>query len=95
MKNEKLEATLEAQAPPLTAIDQATLTPLVRSALNSETVEVANWEHKQLHAGAGAGSSVCRFAGQAHDQEQMIPWSLILKVLQLEDDKIHPAVWDN
>ena len=94
MKNEKLEATLEAQAPPLTAIDQATLTPLVRSALNSETVEVANWEHKQLHAGAGAGSSVCRFAGQAHDQEQMIPWSLILKVLQLEDDNIHASDWN-
>jgi hypothetical protein len=61
--DEKDEATPGAQAPPLTAIDQITLTALVRNALNNATVEVTNWDYEQLHGGIGEGTailSLCR-----------------------------------
>ena len=77
----KLEATPEAQTAQLAAIGQATLTPLVRSALNRETVEVINWECEQLHGGIGLGTAIYRFAGQGRDREQQVPCSLILKTL--------------
>ena len=75
----------EPQAAQLTAIDQATLAPLVQNALNSKTVEVVNWDYEQLHGGIGAGSAIYRFTGQGRDQGQTVPWSLILKTL-------HPQV---
>jgi hypothetical protein len=37
----------------LQSIDSATLTPLVRQALGSETVEVIDWDYQELHGGAG------------------------------------------
>jgi hypothetical protein len=83
--------TLTAQ---LAAIDQATLTPLVRSALNSETVEVMDWDYEQLHGGAGAGNAIYRFAGQGRDREQKMPWSLILKTAYPEGDNTHISAWN-
>jgi hypothetical protein len=85
---EKHETAPGAGAPPLTAIDQATLTPLVRHALNSATVEVTSWNYEQLHAGVGEGTAVYRFAGQGRDRGQTMPWSLVLKVL-------HPRTCDH
>jgi hypothetical protein len=84
----------EAQTAQLAEIDRATLTPLVQSALNSETVEVINWEHEQLHAGVGAGTAVYRFSGEGRDQHQTIPWSLILKVLRPEGGSGDTSAWD-
>ena len=69
------------QSPQLDAIDRAILTPLVQSALSSDTVEVTDWTCEQLHAGFGEWSVVHRFDGQAHDRDQTVQWSLILKVL--------------
>ena len=66
----------------LETIDQATLTPLVRRALGSETVEVTDWDHQQLHAGAGLVSSIYRFSGNGRDQGETAPWSLILKAIR-------------
>jgi hypothetical protein len=71
--DEKLEATPETQTAQLAAIDQATLTLLVQSALNSETFEVTNWESEQLHGGAGVGTAIYRFAGGGRDREQKVP----------------------
>jgi hypothetical protein len=88
--NEKLET----QAPQLAAIDRATLTPLVQSALNSETVEVTGWDCEQLHGGAGTGNAVYRFAGQGRDREQEMPWSLILKTAYPEGDTTHVSAWN-
>jgi hypothetical protein len=78
--NDKIE-TLESQ---LDAIDQAALTPLVRSALGNQTVEVDNWEREQVHGGLGVRTAIYRFSGQGHDQGQTIAWSLILKILRPE-----------
>ena len=82
------------QAAPLAAIDRATLTPLVRSALGSETVEVVDWEVEQLHGGIAVGTSVHRVSGQGHDQGQTVPWSLVLKILRPESGSAGTSAWD-
>ncbi len=89
-----MDEKLEKGAARLIAIDQATLTPLVQSALNSETVEVTNWECKQLHGGAGTGNAVHRLAGQGLDREQEISWSLILKTAYPQEDNAHISAWN-
>jgi hypothetical protein len=89
-----MDEKLETQAAQLAEIDQATLTPLVRSALSRETVEVVNWEFEQLHGGIGAGTAVYRFSGQGRDQHQTIPWSLILKMLRPEGGSADVSAWD-
>jgi hypothetical protein len=53
-----VEEELETPTAQLAAIDQATLTPLVQSALNSETVEVMDWDYAQLQGGAGSGTAI-------------------------------------
>ncbi len=82
--------------PPLSLIDNATLTPLVQRALKRPTAVVLTWTCETLHGGAGTGTAVYRFAGQARDQGETVPWSLILKVLQAypsRADPAHPAWW--
>jgi len=64
----------------LQSIDMTTLQPLVRQALRSETVEVTEWQRQQLHG--GVVSDVYRFWGEGIDQGEIVPWSLILKVVQ-------------
>jgi hypothetical protein len=39
----------------LQSIDNATLTPLVRQALGSETVEVTSWDIQQVYGGSAWG----------------------------------------
>lgn len=82
------------QTAQLTAIDQATLTPLVRSALGSETIEVGEWKCEQLNSGAGVGNAVYRFSGQGSEKEQKISWSLILKTIFPAGGNIEPSAWN-
>jgi hypothetical protein len=89
-----MDEKLETQAAPLAAIDEATLTPPVQSALGSKTLEVVNWECRQLHGGLAAGTSVYRFSGQGCDGGQTIPWSLILKILRPEGGSTDVAAWN-
>jgi hypothetical protein len=84
----------ETQAAQLAAIDQATLTPLVQTALGSKTVEVVNWQFEQLHGGIAAGTAVYRFSGQGREQGPAIPWSLILKILRPESGSASVSAWD-
>lgn len=64
-------------------IDKATLTPLVRQALRSDTVEVIDWEYRPLLGGAGDQGEglqgLYRFAGNGHDNDETVNWSLVLK----------------
>ena len=92
--NEKPETAPQAQPPTLDTIDQATLTPLVQSALNSQTIEVINWSYDQLHGGIGAGTAVYRFSGQGRSQNRTIPWSLILKVLRPQGGAADISAWN-
>ena len=68
-----MDETFETQAAQLAAIDQATLTTLVQSSLNSETVEVIDWDYEQLHGGIGIGTGIYRFAGQGRDRGRARP----------------------
>ena len=73
----------------LQSVNQAALTPIVRRALGSETVEVTYWDYQQIHGGIGGGvggTAIYRFAGQGHDQDKAVPWSVILKVLWAQAD---------
>ena len=83
-----------AETPQLEAIDQATLTPLVQSALDSDTVEVIDWGYEPVHAGIGAGTAVYRFSGQGRDQDRTVPWSLILKVVSPEGGSDDVSAWN-
>jgi len=69
----------------LTVINQATLTPLVRRLLHSENLEVINWDHQQIYAGAGGGL-LYRFTGNGRDGGKHVPWSLILKIIRSPGD---------
>jgi hypothetical protein len=89
-----MDDRLETQTAQLAAIDQATLTPLVRRALNREAVQVAGWDYKQLHGGVGTGNAIYRFEGQGHDREQEMAWSLILKTAYPEGDNTVPSAWN-
>ena len=69
----------------LQAINRETLTPLVRQALGSDTVEVTDWQHDRLLHGSTSGG-VSRLTGSAHDQGQTVAWSLILKVVRRQPE---------
>ena len=80
--NQRTETIAETQAGQLDTIDQAVLTPLVQRALDRPTIQVTEWDVQQIHGGIGGGlfaSAIFRFTGQARDQGQTVPWSLILK----------------
>jgi hypothetical protein len=89
-----MDAKLDEQTAQLAAVDEAILTPLVQSALDSKTVEVVNWEFVRLHGGIAAGTAVYRFSGQGRDQGQAVPWSLILKELRPEGGSADASAWD-
>jgi Phosphotransferase enzyme family len=75
----------------LQAVDQARLTPLVRQALGSESVSLIDWQ--VAPHGGGAGQSVYRFVGSAHDRGKTIPWSLVLKVVPTPSSDDEPSAW--
>lgn len=89
-----MDEKLETQTTQLTGVDRATLTPLVQSALGSKTVEVTDWECKQLHGGIGVGTAIYRFSGEGHDRGQKVPWSLILKTLRPAEDNVNGSAWN-
>jgi len=63
----------------LQAVDQATLTPLVRRLLENEGAEVLNWRYQPVEGGFGHAYGVYRFQGQAQAGGKRLDWSLILK----------------
>jgi hypothetical protein len=66
----------------LQAIDGTTLTPLVKRALDREDVRVADWRSQPIYGGVEMGSSLYRFSGGAQAAGAVIPWTLILKIVQ-------------
>ncbi|MGH8245782.1 MAG: phosphotransferase, partial [Gammaproteobacteria bacterium] len=78
----------------LKSIDHATLTPIVRRALNSDTVEVGDWESHPIHSGFEVRAGVFRFAGNGCDQGRAVPWSLILKIICPPVGQDDPEDWN-
>lgn len=73
----------------LQALDQATLTPLIRQALGSDSLVPVDWQVASY--GGGAGQCVYRFAGRAQDQGRVVPWSLILKTARAPEGEVAPT----
>ena len=76
----------------LTTIDHAVITELVREALH-DAVEIADWQVQQLHSG-GSGSRIFRVTGEAHARGASVPWSLILKIFDLQREGFQAASED-
>ncbi len=70
----------------LQAIDGMTLTPLIQRVLDREDVQVADWRSQPMYGGVELGSSLYRFSGSAQAAGAVIPWTLILKVVQAPPD---------
>ena len=66
----------------LKAIDGTTLTPLIQRALDREDVQVADWRSQPIYGGVEMASSLYRFSGAARAAGAVIPWTLILKIVQ-------------
>ena len=84
------QTTIESQ---LQALDQATLTGLVRQAVGSATLEIDHWLYQPLGYGNGlVTGGIYRVEGTAHDGRQEIVWALILKVIRPAGaDSLDPA----
>jgi hypothetical protein len=82
----------------LQSIDNAALTPLLRQASGSETVEVANWDCRGIHEGYGdgnlGGTAIHHVAGAGDDGGRTVHWSLILKLFQPPPDRGQPSDWN-
>jgi hypothetical protein len=81
----------DPEAQRLAAVDRATLTPLVRQALDREQAEVTAWAYKPIYGGAGTGGSIYRFSGVARGGHEEIPWSLILKAIRAIPERQSPS----
>ncbi len=66
------------------AVDALVLTPIVRRALQRDSVQILDWRVSQLGGGAGnpVSAGLYRFAGSALDPERPVAWSVILKTIQ-------------
>ena len=73
------------------AVDQATLTRIVRRARNNSTVQVTDWQHERLHG--GFGGSVNRISGHVRGLEGEIPWSVILKIPRGDAGEREPMIY--
>ena len=75
-------------------IDPLYLTELVRKALARPALELANWKVSRIHGGLEWDSAVYRFQGDAHEGDETIPWSLILKTINSAPKATEPGgIW--
>ena len=74
------ETKAEAQAPQLDAINQPTLTPLVRRALNHQAVELINWDYEHCMAVLARGTRSIVFRDRGAIRSTRLPGRLSLKL---------------
>lgn len=70
-------------------LDAQILTPIVRAALDSSTVEVESWQVTPILQGRASPAGVYRIAGAAREQDQQVPWSVILKEVESAATSVH------
>jgi hypothetical protein len=68
--------------PELSGLDRTMLNPIVRTALENNTVEVVGWQVIPILQGRASPAGVYRVTGRAQEQGRTIPWSLVVKVYQ-------------
>jgi hypothetical protein len=76
--------------PHLETIDSVMLTPLVRQSIQRGAAEVVDWKIERLYGGS-FNSEIHRFSGTARDRDEILPWSLILKIIRSPDGHDDPA----
>ena len=75
-------------------VEQAYLQDLVQKALDYPGLRLKEWTSEQLHGGVEWDSAVFRFKGQAIQDGESVPWSLILKtVRQAEKSSQAGGIW--
>jgi len=83
--------------PQPTGIDNATLSPVVRRVLGSDTAEVIDWQCVSIHRPFNAATGgVYRVSGTALERERLATWSVVLKVGGvgfLADEPSSPQYW--
>jgi hypothetical protein len=72
-------------------VDRAVLTPLVRRILNQADAIISGWQVQPLTGGVEPASSVNKVTGDARVDGKVIPWSLILKVIQSSEENGDPS----
>jgi hypothetical protein len=78
------------------SVDAQTLTPVVRAATGNAALEISRWTCTPIHAGGGAATGgIYRFSGEAGDGPAGHPWSVILKVVQIQEDGADTAGSDD
>lgn len=66
----------------LDTIEPSKLTPMVRSALRRRSAEIVDWTATVLHEPVSiVTGGVYRLAGTANDGGEVVPWSLVLKIV--------------
>ena len=78
------------------ALDQTVLTPVVRHALRSTTVELTHWSIqplKHLLVNPTTGG-LYRVAGRGRDSGRELPWSVVLKLANAPAQEPQPAHWN-
>jgi Phosphotransferase enzyme family len=80
-------------------IDDATWQQLVRALVDSENTEIISRHAEEIFVGVGAGTRLYRVTGTASDQRRPVDWTMIIKVLtldQLSFQSISPeqSSWD-
>ncbi len=63
----------------LLKLDTATLNPVVRTIIENSTAEVESWEVTPIKQGKASTAGVYRITGRAQEQNDTVPWSLVLK----------------
>ena len=76
--------------PRLKIINSAMLAPLVRRYLDRPEAGLVDWEVAALH-GASTNSEIHRFSGHARDRDEILPWSMILKIITSPDGTDEPT----
>ena len=79
----------------LMAIDPTILTDIVRQDQNDQAFEITNWTVKRLSdKGIANPDGLWLFSGQGNSDKETRPWSVVLKILQRQDEGL-PAdnVW--
>jgi hypothetical protein len=73
----------------LDAVDGRALTSLVRCALDRDDVEVTGWRYQPVVGGIEMSSDVYRFSGSGAAAGEILPWTLILKIIRATPGNRH------
>ena len=75
------------------AIDRQRLETLAREVLGRDGATLVDWRLVPLQQGADISSRVYRVTGTAADQDEILEWSMILKVVRPVPDEPGPSGW--